>query len=968
MKNKIILGSLAACFLTAACISVFNYQTPLSASGSETADNVVFVNGEVSASGDGSAEDKAVKTFEEGYSILENGGTLVLCGDIGITVSSKTKNYFMPEKSVTITGSYNGVDYKPVWTVESDGDAKANVQFTAQTELNGLTINRGESISVTHNRCVELWSGPSLTVGESVCFTDNGNELTADDKNGQIAVRLGHLEKTLDSASYIQKSGVVSFIQGGNNKQSVTNSFITLSDTAKVLDMLQCGGTNKDVGNSTVRISGNTVINKMYVNGYGSATLGNSDITILGGSINSLTATRLDTAVTGKISGNVNITVGNTAKIENLEVNENDISIEGEKKLTFSALAETAILSGDFGDWDTVAIVDGSLVRLTGAYIAPAKTLTVGEDSELILNSCFNSTLPQWQGNGNVTKAHLAESTTLVGSGDAYAVKLLMNVEETMQGTAVYGDYAFTASNLGYCSVYGISENKRLGGFWFASGTPSVSDNAYANHCNQMMFGSKKFDENDPFPLLYITTGNSGNHDKDGSYISKCAVERIFYDEENDTWTSELVQTIQFNDSANIPDSDKDGDLLEMFDKESKKFYYASGNGYDAAAGYQKIGWGWAASFVDMSPTDATEDKFFLFCPRFRTTTSYEPANIEKYGLTDYYTDNNYIITTFNMPSLPASENDPAYGNTVTLYPKDIIHQFETEYDIYVTQGGAMYQGRIYYSFGWEAPYGEKHANGIRIFDIATERIVSRIDLSQDRDILGTGEKEPECCAFYNGKLVLSAKGANNSPGNVLYIFDHIEFHVQTAATCTEAGLLYTVCGYCGERVSEIEQTPTLPHDMTRHAAIYATCTKDGSVAHYSCSVCQKNYADSQGKNELEDIVVKAGHKLSKIEAKAATETQDGNVEHYHCSKCDKFYSDAAGAVELDGAEIIIPALGEASEETSGEGSTENSSKDTSSEGAVQGCNGAITNGVFEEMLLLGALVTLVFIKKRSKQ
>lgn len=420
-----------------------------------------------------------------------------------------------------------------------------------------------------------------------------------------------------------------------------------------------------------------------------------------------------------------------------------------------------------------------------------------------------------------------------------------------------------------------------------------------------------------------------------------------------------MVQTIQFNDSANIPDTDKDGDLMEMYDRGTGKFYYASGNGYDVSKGYQKIGWGWSASFVDMDPTEMTKDKFYLFCPRFRTTTAYEAINISKYGISNYYADNNYIITAFDMPALPTSEND--FGKTVTLYPKDIVDQFETEYDIYFTQGGTMYQGRIYYSFGQEAAYGQPHANGIRVFDIATERIISRIDLSEDRSVtMGTGEKEPECCAFYNGKLVLSAKGDNNSPGNVLYIFDYIEFNVWTDATCTEAGMHYTVCGYCGERVSAIELTPdAMGHSMKHHMAVEATCTQNGTLEYWNCSVCGKIFEDEKGIRELDSIVDAAHvHQLTHREATEATCDKDGNLEYWYCPVCQKIYSDAEGKTEVTEADVVIPAIG-----SEVDSSISDSSSVVESENNTSGCHSSM-DGIFTT--LMGLTLGVFVLKKRK--
>lgn len=931
MRSKNMLIAAAALLSASAFTLGMTLKRDLSTIAESGGESVAYVNGEVAASGDGLTADSAVKTLEEGYALVDDGGVIVLCGDLTLTVPSATKNYFMQEKSVIITGSYDGVDYSPVWTLDSDGTKKANVQFTAATVLKYLTVDRGQNL-YDNDKCAELWSGPSLTVDEGVRFTNNGGELTAGAQNGQIAVRLGHLTESLDTAYYAQKSGAVSYIQGGNNATDVGVSTIELSGDAEVLDMLQGGGTNKNVESSVITVGENAEVDRLYINGYGSASLGSSTVTIDGGTVNALYATRQDAATTGSITGDVTIEVKNGATVKDFALD--GIGIGGKKSLTVSG---------------------GSAVYVTGEYTVPVDVLTVNDTSEFILNPCLTDVLPNYQGDGNVLFKHVVKDNPYVGEGDNYTVEVLMSgLQYAMQGTAVYGNYLFTANNRGYCYVYDIPTNTLLGEFWLASGTADGTvATAYLNHANQMMFGAEKFDENDDFPLLYVTTGNSGDHDTDGSYISKCAIERISFDGSTNTWSSELVQTIQFNDAENIPDTDKDGDLLQTFNATDKKFYYVSGNGYDSEKGYQKIGWGWAAAFVDTDPTEVTKDKFYLFCPRYRTTKEYETINKNRYGIGDYYADNAYIVTAFDMPALPVSENDSAYGKTVTLYPKDIVGQFETEYDIYYTQGGTMYQGRIYYSFGHNGKVGDASApyiNGIRVFDIATETIVSRIDLSLDRTVTGIAAKEPECCAFYNGKLVLSSKGIDGeSPGHVLYVFDYLEFHVETAATCTSHGTRYCVCAYCGTQVSELEQTPTAPHTMTRHAGVQATCTEDGSLTYYHCSVCGKNFADPDGRTELSDTVIKASHDFIKVEAKAASEDKDGNIEYYLCPDCGKYFADAEGKTELSAAELIVPAKG-----------TTNDDPDT-----TEGCQ---STAAFSAIPLLCASAGFGLIKKRKRK
>ncbi|MGN0998149.1 MAG: hypothetical protein ACI4PO_01195, partial [Faecousia sp.] len=88
------------------------------------------------------------------------------------------------------------------------------------------------------------------------------------------------------------------------------------------------------------------------------------------------------------------------------------------------------------------------------------------------------------------------------------------------------------------------------------------------------------------------------------------------------------------------------------------------------------------------------------------------------------------------------------------------------------------------------------------------------------------------------------------------------------------------------------------------------TCTEDGNVEHWHCETCGKNYADAEGKTELNSVVVPAkGHGLTHVEAKEPTTTEDGNVEYWHCDKCGKNFADAEGTEVLKN--VVIPATGE---------------------------------------------------------
>lgn len=319
------------------------------------------------------------------------------------------------------------------------------------------------------------------------------------------------------------------------------------------------------------------------------------------------------------------------------------------------------------------------------------------------------------------------------------------------QGTAAYAGNLFICDKYGYCYMYTLTNGEFIAKF--PLGSMDESDGPTQNHSNQMMFGPEKFDESDPYPLLYVTIGHSNDHDETGAYYGKCSIERIRY-AETKGWYAEIVQTIEFNDEANIPDSDIDGVLTKMY--KNGKFLYTLGNGYDTAYGYQKIGYGWPHFYVDSAPTADTEGKLYIYSTRFRGAEPYEEKAKKEYNITSFETDNSYIFTSFHMPDLPKSENDEAYGKTVTLYPKDIISQFETEYDTYYFQGGTMYGGRIYHAYG-DGKQNVKYRDAILVFDVTEESKINKLELHKTE----VAAWELECCFFYEGDLWVSAYNKN---------------------------------------------------------------------------------------------------------------------------------------------------------------------------------------------------------------
>ena len=331
------------------------------------------------------------------------------------------------------------------------------------------------------------------------------------------------------------------------------------------------------------------------------------------------------------------------------------------------------------------------------------------------------------------------------------------------QGTAAYANDLFICDKYGYCHMYTMPDGEFVDKF--PLGSMNSAEGPTQNHSNQMMFGPEKFDDDDPYPLLYVTTGYSNDHDGTGTYYAKCSVERIRHSEERG-WYAEIVQTIAFNDKEKIPEDNMNGTLSKMY--KDGKFLYTSGNEYDASAGYQKIGYGWPHFYIDSAPTDATEDKLYIYSTRFRGSEHWENEAKKNYAKSNFEQDNSYIFTTFEIPDLPDDEDDEDYGKTVTLYPKDIIGQFETKFDTYAFQGGTMCGGRVFHSYGDGKQKG-KHRDAILVFDIAEQKKVGKLELHTTK----MASWEPECCFFYDGKLSLSAYNMNEDNQIVnIYSFD----------------------------------------------------------------------------------------------------------------------------------------------------------------------------------------------------
>ena len=105
---------------------------------------------------------------------------------------------------------------------------------------------------------------------------------------------------------------------------------------------------------------------------------------------------------------------------------------------------------------------------------------------------------------------------------------------------------------------------------------------------------------------------------------------------------------------------------------------------------------------------------------------------------------------------------------------------------------------------------------------------------------------------------------------------------------------------------------------MVEHPAKDPTCTSEGNIKFYTCTKCGRYFLRDESIKEkivvaketsAEEVKIsKKDHTPTQIAAKAATCTEAGNIEYYECSVCKGKFADLEGMNPVDN--IVIPALG----------------------------------------------------------
>ena len=127
-------------------------------------------------------------------------------------------------------------------------------------------------------------------------------------------------------------------------------------------------------------------------------------------------------------------------------------------------------------------------------------------------------------------------------------------------------------------------------------------------------------------------------------------------------------------------------------------------------------------------------------------------------------------------------------------------------------------------------------------------------------------------------------------------------------ASCSAEGSYEEVvyCTECGEKLSQTHKTiDKLAHTPGEPVQENVTVTHD-KTTYDEVVYCTECHAEiSHAPVELPIIT----HTLTYVPEVPATEQAEGTKAHYTCSGCDKLFADAAGTVEVTAASLIIPKL-----------------------------------------------------------
>ena len=282
------------------------------------------------------------------------------------------------------------------------------------------------------------------------------------------------------------------------------------------------------------------------------------------------------------------------------------------------------------------------------------------------------------------------------------------------------------------------------------------------------------------------------------------------------------------------------------------------------------------SSFCSESGVLFNKDKTTLiYYPLGKNDSSYTIPDgvtvIEQYA---FYC--NSKLTSVTIPSGVTSIGEMAFrecsGLTSVIVPSSVT-------SIDYIPGGITIGIDAFYSTAAKITYTVDSSNNVTITDISLSS-VNTVDIPPEID----------------GKKVIAVdEDHRHKVGNHTCV-------TNTTPTCIKKA----TCGICGQDYYG-------DHDLSHHNAVPHTCTADGTVEYWDCSVCGKKFSDPNGTAEITNIADPndpARHSLVKTDEKAPTCTDNGNRAYWTCTECRNIFSDDAGLNPTTLADVTVSATG----------------------------------------------------------
>lgn len=300
-------------------------------------------------------------------------------------------------------------------------------------------------------------------------------------------------------------------------------------------------------------------------------------------------------------------------------------------------------------------------------------------------------------------------------------------------------------------------------------------------------------------------------------------------------------------------------------------------------------------SFCSESGVLFNKDKTTLiYCPRRKTGSYTIPDGVTAIGDYAFYYCSG--LTSVTIPSSVTSIGGSAFQHCTGLTSITIPNSVTSIVNLAFWDCDSL--TIVYIPSGVNFVPDESGLTGDFISQTAT-KITYTVDSSNNvkiTDISLSSGNTVDIPLTIDGKTVIAVdEDHRHKVGNHTCV-------TNTTPTCIKKA----TCGICGQDYYG-------DHDLSHHNAVPHTCTADGTVEYWDCSVCGKKFSDPNGTAEITNIADPndpARHSLVKTDAKAPTCTDNGNRAYWTCTECRNIFSDDAGLNPTTLADVTVFATG----------------------------------------------------------